>query len=82
MKSSESLASRNGATAAIDDQSWLAENRAKVLATRARLQSAMRKLGFDVPDSHANFLWCTHQERDLYALFAQLKQHQILDCTF
>ena len=35
-----------GATAAIDDQAWLAENRAKVLATRGRLTAGMRELGF------------------------------------
>ena len=35
-----------GATAAIDDQAWLAENRAKILATRARLTAGMRELGF------------------------------------
>ena len=67
-----------GATAAMDDQTWLSENRGKVIATRARLTAAMRELGFDVTDSQANFVWCTHQDRDLYALYAQLKQQQIL----
>ena len=35
-----------GATAAIDDVAWLAENRAKVIATRGRLEEGMRELGF------------------------------------
>ena len=35
-----------GATAAIDDQAWLAENRAKILPTRRRLAAGMRRLGF------------------------------------
>ena len=32
-----------GATAAIDDQAWLAANRAKMLATRDRLTAGMRE---------------------------------------
>jgi len=67
-----------GATAAIDDQDWLAENRAKVIATRARLSDAMRKLGFHVTDSQANFVWCTAEDKDLFAIYSQLKQRQIL----
>ncbi len=35
-----------GATAAIDDQAWLAENRAKILATRARLTDGHARAGF------------------------------------
>ena len=35
-----------GATAAIDDQEWLAENRGKILATRARMTEALRANGF------------------------------------
>ena len=49
-----------GATAAIDDQAWLAENRAKILATRARLTAGMRELGFATVDSQANFVWNPH----------------------
>ena len=35
-----------GATAAIDDQAWLAETRAAILATRERMTAALRELGF------------------------------------
>jgi histidinol-phosphate aminotransferase len=48
------------ATAAIDDQAWLAENRARILATRRRLTGALGELGFDAVESQANFVWCTH----------------------
>ncbi|HWE35769.1 MAG TPA: histidinol-phosphate transaminase [Isosphaeraceae bacterium] len=48
-----------GATAAIEDRDYQAETRAKVLATRRRLTQAMREFGYDVPDSQANFVWCT-----------------------
>lgn len=67
-----------GATAAIDDQAWLAENRAKVIASRARLADGMRQLGFDVVDSQANFVWSTHAELPLKPLFEQLKANRIL----
>ena len=48
-----------GATAALEDQAYLAETRAKILNTRARLLAATRDLGYHVPDSEANFVWCT-----------------------
>ena len=38
----------------------LAQQQEKIIATRQRLTVAMRDLGFDVVDSHANFVWCTH----------------------
>lgn len=48
-----------GAVAAIEDRDHLAETRAKILATRARLTAAMRHRGYHVPESRANFVWCT-----------------------
>ncbi|MHB8736760.1 MAG: pyridoxal phosphate-dependent aminotransferase, partial [Terriglobales bacterium] len=48
------------ATAAIDDQAWLAANRAKIFATRATLTSEMRALAFAAVESQANFVWCPH----------------------
>ena len=67
-----------GATAAIDDQAWLAENRAKVVATRSRLEQAMRDLGFQVTPSQANFVWCTNPGRSLKPLYEGLKSNKIL----
>jgi len=66
------------ATAAIDDQSWFQENRARVLKTRAHLTKAMRKLGFVVVPSQANFVWCTHAERPVQPIYEELKQNRIL----
>ena len=48
-----------GATAALGDRLYLAETRGKILATRDRLTAAARDLGYRVPDSRANFLWCS-----------------------
>jgi histidinol-phosphate aminotransferase len=66
------------ATAAIDDQTWLAANRAKIIATRRRLTDAMRFLGFDAVESQANFVWCTHPERPHKPIYEALKTRQIL----
>jgi histidinol-phosphate aminotransferase len=67
-----------GATAAIDDQAWLAENRAKILATRMRLEAGLRTLGFAVVPSHANFVWCRHSSQPAKTLYEQLKAERVL----
>ena len=67
-----------GATAAIDDQGWLAENTAKIVKTRARLTAGMRALGFAAVDSQANFVWNPHPDVAVKPLYEQLKARQIL----
>jgi histidinol-phosphate aminotransferase len=67
-----------GATAAIDDQAWLTENRAKIRATRGRLVRGMRQLGFATVDSQANFVWNPHPEIPLGPLYEKLKASGIL----
>ncbi|QDU56003.1 histidinol-phosphate transaminase [Aeoliella mucimassa] len=66
------------ATAAIDDQAWLKQNCEKVLATRARMADAFKDKGFVITDSQANFVWCTHESRDLKQLYEDLKSAGIL----
>ena len=67
-----------GAAAAICDREWLAANRAKILSTRGRLTTALRDLGFIVPDSQANFAWATHGSREVRPLYEELKRRKIL----
>jgi histidinol-phosphate aminotransferase len=67
-----------GATAAIDDQAWLTENRAKILATRARLTAGMRKLGFATVDSQANFVWNPHPKIPVKPVDERLKAAGVL----
>ena len=62
----------------IDDQAWLADNRAKIVATRARLIEGMRALGFDACESQANFVWCTHRERPHRPFYEALKAQGLL----
>jgi histidinol-phosphate aminotransferase len=67
-----------GATAAIDDQAWLAQTRAAIIATRGRLTAALRELGFDVVDSQANFVWATRRDPPVEPLYQQLKAGGVL----
>ncbi len=66
------------ATAAIDDQDWLRENRAKIIATRQGLEDGMRNRGFEVTPSQANFVWCTHPEIAAESVYQRLKSQRIL----
>ena len=66
------------ATAAIDDQRWLAETRGRIVATRARLTAAMRELGFQAVDSQSNFVWNPHPQVPVRPLYEQLKASGVL----
>ena len=67
-----------GATAAIDDQKWLMNNRQKVIATRQLMTERLRTMGFDVTDSSANFVWCTRNDRPVKPLYELLKKDKVL----
>ncbi|MCU0961113.1 MAG: histidinol-phosphate transaminase [Pirellulaceae bacterium] len=67
-----------GATAALDDQAWRQENRARILATRQRMETQLRALGLDVVPSQANFVWCTHPVQPLRPVYEQLKASYVL----
>jgi histidinol-phosphate aminotransferase len=66
------------ATAAISDQDYRLQVRAKILATRARMAAGLPKLGFDVTPSQANFLWCRRQDRPVQMIYEELKKRYIL----
>jgi len=65
------------ATAAIEDQDYFRERRAKILATRARMAAELAKLGFDVTPSEANFLWC-RTAKPMKPIYEELKRRKIL----
>ena len=67
-----------GATAAILDQPWLRENVRKIIATRGRLTARLRELGFQVNDSHANFVWGTRSDQPVFPIYEKLKAQGIL----
>ena len=66
------------ATAAISDQTWLVENRAKIIASRERFGNELVQLGFQVQPSQANFLWCTHPEHPAHSIYQRIKTAGIL----
>jgi histidinol-phosphate aminotransferase len=66
------------ATAAIRDQAYYAELRAKILTTRGRMTTELTALGFHVAPSHANFLWCLRFDRAVKPIYEELKQRSIL----
>jgi histidinol-phosphate aminotransferase len=66
------------ATAAIDDQAWLAETRAKVIATRGRLVAGLAELRFNVVPSQANFVWCVHERVAAKTIYERLKSSGVL----
>ncbi len=71
------MLSQAAGVAALRDQAYLSETRARILATRSRLTGALRSLGYAVPDSHANFVWatCGPPARDT---FERLKSYKVL----
>lgn len=66
------------AIAALDDQKWMQQNTARIRTTRLRLQSELRKLGFAVVESQANFVWATHAARPHKSIYQALKDRRIL----
>jgi histidinol-phosphate aminotransferase len=66
------------AEAALRDQEWMRENVRKVRATRARLDTALRQLGFDTVPSQANFLWATHPTGKHGTIYESLKSRKVL----
>jgi histidinol-phosphate aminotransferase len=66
-----------GGAAALDDQVHHLEAREQILATRRRLTGALRGLGYHVPESSSNFIWCTGGP-PAAGIYEQLKAQRIL----
>ncbi len=70
-----------GGAAALDDPEYLARTRARIVATRRRLTDAMRGFGYHVPESQANFVWCTRPDGSGLAatdVYQALKERKVL----
>jgi histidinol-phosphate aminotransferase len=66
------------ATAALEDQSYFKETRAKILASRRRLAEGLMGLGFEVTPSQTNFVWCQRSDRPVRQVYEALKERRIL----
>lgn len=67
-----------GATAALADTQWLAEHVEQILKTREDLTRNLRRLGFEVTASDANFVWCRHPDHSAQSVYQTLKDNHIL----
>jgi histidinol-phosphate aminotransferase len=67
-----------GAVAAIKDDAWFAETRARIMASRQELTRGLTGLGFEVLPSVANFVFARHPAFGGADLAARLRQHGII----
>ena len=64
-------------TAAIRDKEYFENTVSKVIATRERVGKEMRKLGFTVLDSQTNFIFATHDSKNMKDYFEWLKTQKV-----
>ena len=67
-----------GAQAALEDQDYFRQTIASVLATRAHMTTELRRLGFEVLPSEANFVWAQRSDGAHQRIFEELKRRRIL----
>lgn len=67
-----------GAVAAVGDREYFEATRARVIASRERLTTALAQRGFEVLPSAANFLFVRHPSHDAAGLAAALRTHAII----
>lgn len=67
-----------GATAAVEDETYLSEICDKTIVTREASVDALETLGFHVVPSATNFLFVSHPEKRAEYLYATLKERGIL----
>jgi histidinol-phosphate aminotransferase len=67
-----------GAIAAIEDETWFAETRRRIIASRKRLVRDLSELGFEVLPSAANFVFARHPGHRGGELFAKLREQGVL----
>lgn len=67
-----------GAAAAMDDVEWFDKTRKDVIATREQLSADLRKLGFEVLPSAANFIFARHPAHDAAKLALALRERNII----
>jgi histidinol-phosphate aminotransferase len=63
---------------ALRDAAWMRRNVATVIRTRARTEARLRKLGFEVPPSQANFVLARIPGRDMARVTRGLRRAGIL----
>lgn len=64
--------------ASMDDSEYIKENAKKIIQTREYTKRELKKLGFIMPDSYANFIFVKHPCFDAEQLFLSLRESGIL----
>lgn len=63
---------------AIEDEEYTKENCKKIIATRERIKSELKELGFEMTDSLANFIFARHPAVSGEKIYLELKKKGIL----
>ena len=63
--------------ASMEDEPYFTEQVRRIIDTREWAKEQLKKLGFDFPDSEANFIFARHKQRAAEDIFAALKQRNI-----
>lgn len=63
--------------ASVADEQYFSDTVARIVATRGRLTEELRKMGFDVKDSSANFVFAEHSSRRAKDICEYLKTRDI-----
>lgn len=66
------------AEASIKDEEYFRACTRKILSTRARMTEGLRALGFDLPDSDANFVFARHETLSGEFLQTELRRRNII----
>jgi histidinol-phosphate aminotransferase len=66
------------ATAALQDMHWMARNAGRIQRSRKKLTDGLRRAGYDVYPSQANFVLARKKGQNLRGVYEELKQRKIL----
>jgi len=66
------------ASAALQDLPWMTGNARRIQRSRKRLTSGLKRIGYQVYSSHANFVLARKTGQNLKPVYEELKRHKIL----
>ena len=66
------------ASAALQDLAWMTRNARRIQRSRKRLTSGLKRMGYQVYPSHANFVLARKTGQNLKPVYEELKRHKIL----
>jgi histidinol-phosphate aminotransferase len=66
------------ATAALEDMAWMQRNVERIRRSRTKLSRGLKRMGYQVYPSHANFVLARKREQNLEPIYEELKCRNIL----